>query len=96
MQKIISAKQKHVIMSDPLIYFSPLRLKFSQNQQLRDHLVLKTGKMIAEANPYDNFFGIKMGMHDEGVTDVGKWAGRNMMGRILMELKEEFRSRYYK
>ena len=33
-----------------------------------------------------------MHMKDERVLDTSSWSGRNAMGRILMQLRDEFRS----
>jgi ribA/ribD-fused uncharacterized protein len=58
-----------------------VRAKFSQHEQLRE-LLLSTGEAkIAEHTENDNYWG-----------DGGDGSGKNMLGRILMQLREEWRA----
>ena len=62
--------------------------KFSQNEQLGDHLLFSTGEVLAEASPYDKTYGIGLAMTDPLASDPSQWAGSNEMGRILQEVKQ--------
>lgn len=66
------------------------RLKFNQNQELKD-IILNTGetKMI-ESNPYDKVWACGLSEYDAKRTPESKWPGRNLLGKILDELKIEF------
>lgn len=63
-----------------------LRLKFTQNPSLAKHL-LRSNRIIAEANPYDNYFGIGKDMYSSDVEKQSSWRGRNIQGKLLMELR---------
>jgi ribA/ribD-fused uncharacterized protein len=66
-----------------------LQEKFGQNQDLKDYL-LKTGEVqLAEASPTDKYWGTGVGLGKEVVTH--KWTGKNMLGKLLMELRTELK-----
>ena len=71
---------------------SACKLKFSQNPHLRNYLRSHTDGIIAEANPYDSFFGIGLHLSDPRATIPTCWPGLNQMGHILMELRYELPS----
>ena len=67
------------------------RAKFRQNPELREAL-LKTGNSIlAEASPKDLIWGTGLDRTAAAQTDPQNWPGQNLMGKILTELREEFR-----
>lgn len=67
-----------------------VRLKFTQNPDLKD-ILMDTGesKMI-ESSPYDKVWGAGLSEYDCKRTPEEKWPGRNLLGKILDELKIEF------
>ena len=66
------------------------RAKFEQNHDLKE-LLLSTGdSILAEASPKDKIWGIAMDAKTAAKTDPSKWPGENLLGKILMELREEF------
>lgn len=68
-------------------------LKFTQNEDLKDHL-LKTGnKILVEASPYDPIWGIKMAKEDPNVMNPMKWRGTNYLGFALTNVKDKIRSK---
>ena len=64
-----------------------LHAKFSQNLALKDFLLTKTAKVIVAANPYDSYWGAALPLHNSDVFDESKWRGKNVLGKILSELK---------
>lgn len=63
--------------------------KFSQNEYLKEKLLGTGEKLIAEANPTDRIWGIGMSKSDKEVMlKMDEW-GSNLMGKILMEVREE-------
>ena len=65
-----------------------LHAKFSQNEHLKTKL-LETGVLIpVEASPRDQYWGIGMGLHDPQITDPHKWKGKNVLGQLLAEVRE--------
>lgn len=76
----------------PDIMEQALRLKFSQNPHLEEAL-LKTGqKTLCEASPYDKYWGIGLGLNNPNRAERSKW-GKNMLGQLLMKIREELRSK---
>lgn len=68
-----------------------LRAKFSQNPALKDYLVATGDAILVEAAPKDKIWGIGMGENNPDVGDSKKWNGRNLLGKALMEVRDEFR-----
>lgn len=54
-------------------------LKYSQNDELKQKLIDTKGRHIEEASPYDEIWGI--GKHGKG---------QNLLGKVLMELRDYF------
>ena len=66
------------------------RAKYEQNHDLKE-LLLSTGdSILAEASPKDKIWGIAMDAKTAAKTNPSKWPGENLLGKILMELREEF------
>ena len=66
-----------------------LLAKFHQNPHLKEQL-LKTGKKIlAEANPHDNFWGTGCALRSDLLSKPGQWSGKNKLGVLLMDLRQE-------
>lgn len=59
-----------------------VRAKFEQYDDLRDFLLSTADAKIIEHTANDSYWG-----------DGGDGSGRNMLGRILMDLRSEFRKR---
>ncbi len=69
-----------------------LRQKFLQNEQLLNDLLSTGMAAIAEAAPNDRIWGIGIGVDDPKANDPGQWRGRNLLGRVLMEVRSDLRS----
>jgi ribA/ribD-fused uncharacterized protein len=67
-----------------------VRTKFVQHPTLRKQLLETGDKTIGEANPRDTYWGIGTSMNLEKAKIPSKWRGKNMMGKLLMKLREEF------
>ena len=66
-----------------------VKAKFVQNPKLL-LMLFETGKtLLAECSASDKNWGIGIGMKDENRFDVLKWQGENLLGRILMDVREE-------
>lgn len=80
--KIWGSKRKAAVLKGNIA-------KFSQNKDLKNYL-LKTGdKILVEASPYDDIWGIKMKKEDSGVTNPNNWKGTNLLGFVLMQVRDE-------
>ncbi len=66
------------------------RAKYGQNPELRKKLIDTGAAILAEASPKDMIWGIGLDAATASVTPSSEWPGQNLLGRILMELREEF------
>lgn len=68
-----------------------IRAKFQQNTALLD-MLLGTGlSVLVEASPRDEVWGVKMTADDPDITQIHKWKGRNLLGRVLMQVRSDLR-----
>lgn len=65
-----------------------LTAKFLSNKAYARVLVDTFGKTIVEASPYDEIWGIKIGINDPDRLDEAKWKGQNLLGKALMEVRD--------
>lgn len=72
----------------PAIMKEGLYAKFMQNENLKLYLLNTKEKILCEASPKDNYWGIGIGLQEKDLLDKKKW-GKNVLGKILMELREE-------
>lgn len=63
-------------------------LKFSQNPKLKAYLIGTGDRILVEASPYDRVWGIGMRAGASGICDPQKWKGQNLLGFLLMEVRE--------
>ena len=65
--------------------------KFSQNEALGDYL-LRTGETeLVEASPYDRIWGVGLAENDPRIADRSKWRGENLLGQVLMAVRDRLR-----
>lgn len=67
------------------------RAKFEQNPDLKAILIETGDAILAEASPRDKIWGIGIGEKAAAAKDPSEWPGENLLGKILMELRDEFR-----
>lgn len=72
------------------VYYEVLRDKF-ELPQLKEKLLSTENKTLAEASPYDNIWGIGMGELAVGVENPSNWKGLNLLGKVLMRVREDIR-----
>lgn len=68
------------------------RAKFLQNPALMKKLLATGEALLVEASPVDGIWGIKMDAEQAAKTSPENWQGLNLLGRVLMALREEFRT----
>lgn len=69
-----------------------IRAKFTQNEDLKRKLLETGDSILAEASPYDGIFGIRMAASEASLVPPSRWPGRNLLGKALMEIRDELRS----
>ena len=63
--------------------------KFTQNFDLMKELMGTKDKLLVEASPYDQIWGIGMGEDEEGIENPLNWKGQNLLGWVLTLIKRE-------
>lgn len=66
-------------------------LKFTQNPGLKVELLETGNRILVEASPYDDVWGIKLSEMDPRRYDPLNWRGKNLLGFALTEVKEVLR-----
>ena len=69
-----------------------VRAKFIQNPDIMNILLSTSDALLAECAPNDRKWGIGLSVNDPDCLDVKNWQGKNYLGRILMEVREELRT----
>lgn len=62
--------------------------KFRQNPGLKEQLRQTGSETIAECAVKDRIWGIGLSMHDEDRFRMEAWKGKNLLGKILMKVRE--------
>lgn len=68
-----------------------LYAKFSQNERLKELLLATGDTIIAEASPSDKIWGIGLVADDPLAQDMKNWKGQNLLGKVLMEVREKLK-----
>jgi len=68
--------------------------KFAQNDDMRNILLSTGNKIIAEASPLDVIWGTGYAKSHEHAASPEKWRGQNLLGFVLMEVRDELRKVY--
>lgn len=63
--------------------------KFSQSPKLGEYLKSTKNRILVEASPRDRIWGIGMGQSNPDVENPLKWRGRNLLGFVLTEVRDE-------
>ena len=72
-----------------LIVYEGLMAKFSQNENLRNHLKDTKDAILAECAVKDRIWGIGLSMTDPDRLDKDKWRGQNLLGYTLMMVRSK-------
>ncbi len=64
------------------------RYKFGQNLKLTEFLIGTGKRVIVEASPLDEIWGIGLAVEDDRVENPRKWKGENLLGFALMEVRD--------
>jgi hypothetical protein len=66
-------------------------LKFTQHDDLKAFLLGTGDRILVEASPFDNVWGIGMKAGDEGIENPQNWKGKNLLGYALMTVRDKIR-----
>lgn len=62
--------------------------KFSQHAGLKGFLLGTQGRVLVEASPVDNVWGIEMSSNDPRAMNPRQWMGPNLLGFALMDARD--------
>lgn len=65
--------------------------KFAQNPNLKEYLLSTGNKILVEASPKDNIWGIGLEESDPNAPIPSLWKGDNLLGFALMEVRARLR-----
>lgn len=65
-----------------------LREKFKQNPSLGKQLKDTGDRIIVEASPEDTIWGVGLHETDPLILDEKNWKGQNLLGQVLMKVRE--------
>ena len=68
-----------------------LRAKFQQNPALREQLFSTGDWVLVECSPQDRIWGVGLAADDPDVQDPKNWKGQNLLGKTLMQVREDLR-----
>ena len=68
------------------------RHNFGQHPELAKFLLSKNDRILVEASPVDNIWGIGLAADSADATDPARWQGPNLLGFILMEVRDQLRN----
>lgn len=80
--------QKWKEMRETVAYIGLLE-KYRQNDALKKQILDTGSRTLAEASPRDKIWGIGMSSSDPSVENVTKWQGSNILGKVLMRVREQ-------
>ena len=62
--------------------------KFSTYPALKNFLLDTSGRILVEASPVDPIWGIGLAADDPAAQDPNRWRGENILGYVLMSVRE--------
>lgn len=65
--------------------------KFTQNSKLKDYLLSTGSRVLVEASPKDQIWGIGVAESDADAAVPARWQGTNLLGFALMEVRRQLR-----
>lgn len=65
--------------------------KFLQDTYCLNTILDSGDSILVEASPYDKIWGIGMAEDDPRATNPSKWEGKNLLGNVLMKVRDEIR-----
>ncbi|MEA3228970.1 MAG: NADAR family protein [Campylobacterota bacterium] len=70
-------------------------LKFSQNEKFKKYLLSTKNSLIIEANPNDTIWACGLSPNNPNLRDKTQWKGKNLLGFILMRVRENLSDNSY-
>jgi len=71
--------------------YEAVYLKFFYSQELRKLLLDTDSKILVEGTPKDIIWGVGVHWEDDKILDEKNWKGLNLLGKVLMRVREELK-----
>jgi ribA/ribD-fused uncharacterized protein len=65
--------------------------KFKSSKDLTNKLLATDNKILVEASSIDPVWGILLSENDDKILDEKNWKGQNLLGKVLMKVREELK-----
>lgn len=65
--------------------------KFKTHADLKAKLLATGDAILVEASPMDKIWGVGLAANNKDVRNVAKWKGLNLLGRVLMKVREDIK-----
>lgn len=75
-----------------LTIFKEILFDKFKNQPMKDAILSTGDKELVEASPYDKIWGIGLSADDPACLDKTKWKGLNLLGQVLVDVRNELRN----
>ena len=62
--------------------------KFTQHKEFKEYLLNTNERVIVEASPVDNIWGIGLAKDSKEIENPNTWKGLNLLGFALMEVRD--------
>ena len=66
--------------------------KFESDEELKAKLLATGDKILVEGTPFDPIWGVMIKWDDDRILDEKNWKGQNLLGKVLMKVREELKS----
>lgn len=73
------------------IFYDVLMAKFSV-PHMKEKLLETGDKTLVEASPFDKIWGCGLSENDPRITDESEWKGQNLLGKVLMKVREDLKN----
>jgi ribA/ribD-fused uncharacterized protein len=70
--------------------------KFASDDELKAKLFSTENTILVEASPFDKIWGIGMKAENPKAKKIKEWKGMNLLGRVLMQVREDLRAANHK
>ncbi len=88
-RKVKKFNQKIWVENAKNIVYKANEAKFKQNENLLKRLLKTKGTTLVEASPVDPIWGIGLAEDNPKAHDRRKWRGKNWLGQVLTQLRED-------
>jgi len=69
--------------------YKAIKAKFDQDSAFKEKLLKTEDKILVEGSPYDKIWGVGLIYDDPKILDKNNWKGLNLLGKILMKIRDE-------